>query len=94
MKKALKELISKRHIDGLSGSILFDLDHKDYIYVSDQTGKVSFEKKPSDCIIEISEDDLMDLMTGKLDPLHAYMGGRLRVSGDMSIAMQLQALLS
>ena len=94
VKEQLKNLISKRHIDGLSGSILFDLNHEEYIFIDHKSGAVSFAKHEADCTIEISEDDLLQMVTGELDPLTAYMSGKLTVHGDMSIAMQLQSLLT
>ena len=94
MKAQLKALIDTKHIDGLSGSILFDLNKKEYIFLDHHSGHISFEKKEGDCTIEVSEDDLLDLLTGQLDPLNAYMSGRLQIHGDMSVAMQLQSLLT
>jgi putative sterol carrier protein len=36
-----------------------------------------------------SAQTVMDVFTGKLDGVRAYMQGKLRVSGDMSLAMRL-----
>jgi putative sterol carrier protein len=38
--------------------------------------------------------DFVDLIGGKLDGMSAFMGGKLRISGDMGIAMKLQSLFS
>ncbi|MCX8517028.1 MAG: SCP2 sterol-binding domain-containing protein [Rhodoferax sp.] len=32
-------------------------------------------------------------MDGKLDPTSAFMGGKLKVSGDMAVAMRLLRLI-
>ena len=94
MKKSLKELIEKRHVNGLSGSILFSLGNDDFIFIDANSGDISFEKKDGDCTIEINEDDMMALLTGQIDPVSAYMSGKITVKGDMSVAMQLQSLLT
>ena len=94
MKQSLKTLIEKRHIHGLSGSILFVLGDEDFIHIDSNDGNISFESKESDCTIKVSEDDMLDMLTGQLDPVSAYMTGKIEVSGDMSIAMQLQSLLT
>ena len=94
MKKSLKELIEKRHISGLTGSILFRLGNNDFIHVDANSGNITFQDKDSDCIVDVSEDDFMSLLTGQTDPVTAYMAGKLKVSGDMSVAMQLQSLLT
>lgn len=45
--------------------------------------------------ITISMDaaDFMDMVSGKLDAMGAFMSGKLKVEGDMSLAMRLQAIL-
>ena len=37
-------------------------------------------------------DDLNKLMNGDLNPMTAFMFGKLKVSGDMGVAMKLQSL--
>ena len=39
-----------------------------------------------------SVQTVMDVFTGKQDGVRAYMQGKLRVSGDMSLAMRLTSL--
>ncbi|NLI69529.1 MAG: SCP2 sterol-binding domain-containing protein [Firmicutes bacterium] len=43
--------------------------------------------------IILSTDVLADLMDGKLNPTSAFMAGKLKVKGDMALAMKLQALI-
>ena len=40
-----------------------------------------------------STDDWMNMATGKLNPVTAFMQQRLKVKGDMALAMKLQGLL-
>ena len=46
------------------------------------------------CTIGISLADFMDMADGKLDGTMAFMSGKLKVQGDMGIAMKLGPLLS
>ncbi|KAM4552058.1 sterol carrier protein 2 [Odontesthes bonariensis] len=46
----------------------------------------------ADCTLSIGDEDLLDLMTGKLNPQTAFIGGKLKISGNMSMAMKLQDL--
>ena len=41
--------------------------------------------------VTIAAEDLAAMESGELDPIQAFMGGRIRVDGDMTIVMQLQA---
>ncbi|EDV25589.1 uncharacterized protein TRIADDRAFT_55845 [Trichoplax adhaerens] len=47
-----------------------------------------------DCIISISEEDMVDLFTRQISAKMAYMQGRLRVSGNIGSAMKLESFLS
>ncbi|XP_038602814.1 stomatin-like protein 1 isoform X2 [Tachyglossus aculeatus] len=47
---------------------------------------------PPDVVLELAEADLQALFSGELRPLAAYMSGRLRVKGDLNVAMKLEAL--
>ncbi|ASP19731.1 SCP-2 sterol transfer family protein [Antarctobacter heliothermus] len=48
---------------------------------------------PADCTIRISHDNLSKLVQGNLNPMTAFAMGKLKVSGDMSVAMKLGQLL-
>jgi putative sterol carrier protein len=43
--------------------------------------------------VVISRDDLEALAKGELDPMSAMLRGRLKIKGDMGVAMQLQSIL-
>ena len=55
---------------------------------------VSEEDGAADTTIRIAWADWEAMNSGQLDPMTAFMQGRLKVEGDMSIAMQLQGVLS
>jgi putative sterol carrier protein len=42
-----------------------------------------------DLTVAIADDDLLALFGGRLDPLTAFMSGRLRVGGDLELAQRL-----
>ena len=54
---------------------------------------VSTQDADADCTIRLSKDDMESLMAGELNPTMAFMQGKLKVEGDMSIAMQLSQVL-
>ena len=43
--------------------------------------------------ITMSSGDFVDLATGKLDGTMAFMSGKIKIQGDMGLAMKLQSLL-
>lgn len=79
----------------LGNSIRFDVGD-DSIHV-DGTGDsnvVSTEKKEADCTVSVSSEDFHQLLTGELNPMAAVMAGKVKISGDMSVAMKLPAIFN
>ena len=56
-------------------------------------GTVSDADGQADTTIGISWADWLALSEGRLDPMTAYMSGRLRVAGDISDAVKLGGIL-
>lgn len=49
---------------------------------------------PAQLTLTADADDFVALATGKLNPMAAFMQGKLQISGDMSLALRLQSILS
>nr|AGT78529.1 sterol carrier protein 2 [Bufo gargarizans] len=61
--------------------------------VKNGKGSVSFDSdKKADCTISMSDSDLLALMTGQINPQTAFFQGKLKVTGNMGLAMKLQTL--
>ncbi|XP_018116401.1 sterol carrier protein 2-like [Xenopus laevis] len=48
--------------------------------------------KKADCTITMADADLLALMTGKMNPQTAFFQGKLKIAGNMGMAMKLQSL--
>ena len=57
-------------------------------------GVVRESNDDADCTITVSGGDLVDIVVGKLNGQMAFMEGKLKVSGDMALAMKLGTLLA
>ena len=77
---------------GLERTLKLDLRGDGVVFIDGPD--VSNEDRPADCVVSVSKDDLVALAQGSLDPMSALMRGRMRVSGDMSVALRLQPILS
>merc|ERR1712000_762150 len=45
-----------------------------------------------DCTVTISDQDFVNLITGKANGQQLFMGGKLKISGNMALAMKLEVL--
>ena len=54
---------------------------------------ISNDDKAADCTIKMDFSDFSDLIGGKLDGMTAFMTGKLKIEGDMGVAMKLQSIL-
>lgn len=83
-------------MDSRLGAVLkFDLGD-DGVIVIDATvvpNVVDHEDREAQCILSTTSDDLDAILRGKLDPMAAFGQGRLRVTGDMSVAMKVGDLV-
>lgn len=80
---------------GLGSVVKFDFGDEGSVILdaSQVPNIVSTEGADPDCTMVISVEDFMAMAEGSLDGVSAFMTGRLKVSGDMGIAMKLGALL-
>jgi putative sterol carrier protein len=55
-------------------------------------GVVCESEADAACTITIKDQDLVNMVNGDLNPQMAFMTGKLKIKGDMGLAMKLQAL--
>lgn len=82
---------------GLTAVIQFDLTGEGgepyYLTIVNNTGTVS--KGTADnpnLVLTITANDYLALTNGELNPMNAFMQGKLKVKGDMALAMKFQSL--
>jgi putative sterol carrier protein len=54
---------------------------------------VSNEDLDADCTVRISKEDFKAITEGSLSPMTAVMFGKIKIEGNMGIAMQIQKIL-
>ncbi len=76
---------------GLGATLKFDLGDDGVLFLdgASEPNKVTNDDDDADCTIGVAFDDLKAMMSGDLDPMVAFSTGKLRIEGDMSIALKL-----
>lgn len=79
---------------GLGALVKFDFG-KDALFIDGRTTPPSISRTGTapDTTLTISPENLAKLAEGKLAPTLAFMTGKLKVSGNMGIAMKLANML-
>jgi putative sterol carrier protein len=54
---------------------------------------VSADDGEADCVIITDSGSLAQLRSGELNPMMAVMSGKVKIKGDMGMAMKLQSLV-
>ena len=80
---------------GLKKSVKFDFGSDGVVRIDDTVSPavVDNQDTPVDCTVKVAMSDFMDMASGKQNPQMAFMMGKLKIDGDMSVAMQLGSIL-
>lgn len=65
-----------------------------HIDLTEDEAQLTNEDKPADCTITTKIETLEKLRKGEIKPMSAMMTGKLKVKGDMGLAMKLPSLIS
>ena len=79
---------------GFTNKVKFDFGSVGKLFIDGAAGKVSNEDGAAEATVQVDFDDFQNIAAGKLDPMMAFMSGKLKVLGDMSVAMKLQQIFS
>ena len=89
---AIKDTVSNG--SAIGSSVKFNCGDAGQIFIdADSTPPaVSMDDAEADCTIVCELETLQELISGDLDPTAAFMQGKIKVEGDMSVAMKLSSL--
>jgi putative sterol carrier protein len=96
-KELLLESITQqaKNVSPLGAKLKFKLG-EDLIIHIDGTGDanvVTDKDDDAECTISTDIETLLKLRSGDLNPMMAVMTGKVKISGNMGLAMKLQSLL-
>jgi putative sterol carrier protein len=81
---------------GLGGSLKFDFGADGSVLIDGKSSPNTVtdgDGKNADCTLSVSLADFEKMVKGELDGTSAFMQGKLRVAGDMGLAMKLGPIL-
>lgn len=92
----LQASLNPEKIKGINATYQWDIGEagKWYAVLSDDGATVSEgEAEDANITITVSEENWLAIVSGSLAPQMAFLTGKIKIKGDMSLAMKLQSLL-
>lgn len=74
--------------------VLLDFGSSGAIMLDGVACAVGDEPGPADATVMIDWSDWLAILEGKHDPMRAYLSGRLRIAGELPVAIELAARLA
>ncbi len=76
---------------GLNATIKFAFTEGGALLIDGKSkpNQVSNDDTAADCTVKVSLENFGKLMERKLDPMTAFMTGKIKIEGDMGVAMKL-----
>ena len=89
---AVDALNEKLGGNGFDGIAKFEIEDEGAIVIDESGARASDDA--ADVTLSASADTFQDILVGNLDATSAFMTGRLKLDGDMGLAMRLGSVLS
>jgi putative sterol carrier protein len=86
-----QRISAKLAVRPFEGSIKFDCGADGVIVLAD--GAATTVNRATDCTLTISQENLVKLLTGKLNPMVGVATGKMKLTGDPVVAFRLAKLL-
>lgn len=88
---AVKALNAKLDGGGIDGSVKFVIEDEGAVRI-DEDG-ASADDGDADCVLTADAETFQGILAGEVNATTAFMSGRLKVDGDMGLAMKLGSIL-
>ncbi|NXK11562.1 HSDL2 protein, partial [Herpetotheres cachinnans] len=98
--RVIQGAMSEEYVRTTQGVFQFELSGDEggtwYIDLKSEGGSAGFGKPPvtADVVMSMSSADFVKMFTGKLKPTLAFMSGKLRIKGNMALAIKLEKMLT
>ncbi|MEM7277904.1 MAG: SCP2 sterol-binding domain-containing protein [Pseudomonadota bacterium] len=92
LTQKIRDIVAEK--DPMGFNVLFDLGDTGAIHIAAEQAPVVVSNERGEAVTTfvVEPDDLNSMLEGDLQPMGAFMSGKLKVEGDMGKAMQIGSL--
>lgn len=90
--EAVKQLNEKLAGTELGGTARFDIEGEGSVMLDDSGARAADD--PADVTMTADADTFQSILSGEINPTNAFMSGKLKIDGDMGMAMKLASALA
>ena len=86
---------SAKHASDVNATVKLQLD-SGVVFVDATGDEVTVDNvdRDADCTVITTAETLQKMKEGKINPMMAVMTGKVKIKGDMGVAMKMQSLFS
>jgi len=90
----LEDHVDSSKLEGIDATYRFDTEGEGswHVTIADGNARVAQSTDDADCVVRASVETFEKIMRGKQNPATAVMLGKLKIEGDMTLALKLKQL--
>ena len=89
----VKQRAEGKDLSLLGGSVKFVVGES-IVMIDGVSGEISTDDNEATCTVTTDDETMQAIMDGSSSPQAAFMTGKLKVAGDMSMALKIQSVIS
>ena len=89
----VKEKAEGKDLSVLGGSVKF-VAEDNIVFIDGVSGEITSDDNEATCTITTDSETMNGIIDGSSSPQAAFMTGKLKVAGDMSMALKVQSIIS
>ena len=89
----VKQRAEGKDLSTLGGSVKFVIGES-VVMIDGPSGEISTDDNEATCTITTDPETMQAIMDGSSSSQAAFMTGKLKVAGDMSMALKIQSVIS
>jgi len=89
----IQEIAKGKDLSTLGSSIKFVVGDE-IVYIDPEAGTITSDDTEAACTVTVNHETMTEILSGNISSQAAFMTGKLKVAGDMGVALKIGTILS